>query len=83
MHTSSIQDGGKTVYWGLGSTDVDTEVSHDIIMSRQNHNSAHHPALGHNRKEDRNWRTGLVLSPSNSGNSGNSEPSIIPGSNLF
>ena len=61
MHASSIQDGGKTVYWGLGSTDVDTDVSPDIIMSRQNHNSAHCPTLGHHWEEDRNRGAVLVL----------------------
>jgi len=40
MHTSSIQHDAENVFWGLGSTDVDTAVSPNIIMSRQNHNQS-------------------------------------------
>ena len=73
MQTSSIRDGGETVYWGLGSTDVDTDVSPDIIMSRQNRNSTHRPTLGHHQwGEDRHWGTVLGICPG-----------IILGSNLF
>jgi hypothetical protein len=57
---SSIQDRGKTVYWGLGSTNVETEVSSDMILSRQ-HRSAHRPPVGDHRREDRNRGTVLVL----------------------
>ena len=31
MQTSSIQDGGETVYWGLGSRNSNTDVSADIL----------------------------------------------------
>ena len=31
MQTSSIQDGGETVYWGLGSRKTNTDVSADIL----------------------------------------------------
>jgi hypothetical protein len=57
---SSIQDGGETVYWGLGTTDVDTDVSPDLILSRQNC-SAHRPPLGDHWRGDRNRGTVLVL----------------------
>jgi hypothetical protein len=59
---SSIQDGGETVYWGLGSTDVETEVSPDMILSRQNR-GAHRLPLGDYWREDRNRGTVLVLCP--------------------
>ncbi|KIJ91697.1 hypothetical protein K443DRAFT_653509 [Laccaria amethystina LaAM-08-1] len=56
----TIQDGGETVYWGLGTTDVDTDVSPDLILSRQNC-SAHRPPLGDHWRGDRNRGTVLVL----------------------
>ena len=63
MHTSSIRDRSETLYWGLGSTDLDTDVSPGIIMSCQNHNSTHRPTLGHHQWEDKNGGTVLGICP--------------------
>ena len=74
MRISSIQDGDETAYWGLGSDDVNTDVSPNIIMSCQDHNSTHRPTLGHHQlDEDRNRGTVLEFCPG----------CIILGSNLF